>query len=74
MINFLFAEDAPEKMRITQDFFKIINEFDIFISDIVLLEIERAPDPKKEKFINIIKEYKMKALENSKETEELADI
>jgi len=74
VINFLFANDAPEKMRITQDFFKILNEFEIFISDIVLLEIERAPDPKKEQLLDVIEKYKMKALESSKETEKLADI
>jgi len=42
VINFLFAEDAPEKMKVTQEFFNIINEFEVYISDIVLLEIEQA--------------------------------
>ena len=36
VINFLFAEDAPKKMEITQEFFNLINEYDIFISDIVI--------------------------------------
>ena len=38
VINFLFAEDAPEKMKITEEFFNIIDEYEVFISDIVLLE------------------------------------
>ncbi|MHA1491601.1 MAG: type II toxin-antitoxin system VapC family toxin [Promethearchaeota archaeon] len=74
VINFLFAEDAPEKMKITQEFYNIINEFDIFISDIVLLEIEQAPEQKKELLMNVIRKYKMKALESSEEVEKLADI
>ena len=40
----------------------------------MLLEIERAPDPKKEQLLEVIEKYKMKALESSKEAEELADI
>ncbi len=50
VINFLFAEDAPEKRKITQEFFNIINEYEIFISDIVLLEVEHAPEQQKELF------------------------
>ena len=26
VINFLFAEDAPEKMKITEEFFNVIDE------------------------------------------------
>ncbi len=74
VINFLFAEDSPEKMRITQEFFNIINEYEIYISDIVLLEIEQAPEQKKELLMNIINKYKIRALENTEEIENLADI
>ena len=52
-------------MKITQEFFNLIDEYEIFISDIVLLEIEQAPEPKKELLLNIINKYKMRALESS---------
>jgi len=72
--NFLFAEDVPEKMKVTQEFFNILNEFELYISDIVLLEVEQAPEQKKKALLEIIKKYRMKALENSEEIEELAII
>ena len=74
VINFLFAEDAPEKMKITQEFFNIIAEYEIYISDIVILEIEQAPEHKKNSLLEIISKYKMKALESNDYTEKLADI
>lgn len=74
VINFLFAKDAPEKMRITQEFFNVISDYDIFISDIVLLEIEQAPEEKKKSLMNVIKKNKIKALESTDEAEKLADI
>jgi predicted nucleic acid-binding protein len=74
VINFLFAKDAPEKMRITQEFFNVISDYDIFISDIVLLEIEQAPEEKKKSLMNVIKKNKIKALESTNEAEKLADI
>ena len=61
VINFLFAEDAPKKMQITKEFFNLITEYEVFISDVVLLEIEQASEEKKEKLLNTIKKYKMKA-------------
>ena len=74
VINFLFAEDAPEKMKITEEFFNVIDDYEVFISDIVLLEIEQATEQKKELLLNVIKKFKMKALESSEQIENLAEI
>ena len=74
VINFLFAEDAPKKMKITQEFFNVIDEYEVFISDIVLLEIEQATEQKKEMLSNIISKYKMRALESSEQIENLAKV
>ena len=74
VINFLFAEDAPKKMKITQEFFNLIDEYEIFISDIVLLEIEQAPEQKKKLLLNIINKYKMSALESTEQVENLAEV
>ena len=74
VINFLFAEDAPEKMKITEEFFNVRDEYEVFISDIVLLEIEQATEQKKELLLNVIKKFKIKALESSEQIENLAEI
>jgi predicted nucleic acid-binding protein len=57
--NFYFADDAPEKKEITLTFFEKIKqgEYEIFISDVVIEEIGRAGDMKKQLLLNIIAEY-----------------
>jgi hypothetical protein len=52
-------------MKITQEFFNLIDEFEVFISDIVLLEIEQAPEQKKKLLLNAINKYKISALEST---------
>jgi len=48
VINFLFAEDAPEKKEVTIDFFEnYLYDFDVFISEIVIEEIFQTKNPKK---------------------------
>jgi len=45
VINFVFADDAPDFQRATVDFFEHYAElYGLFISDVVLLEINRDPD------------------------------
>ena len=43
VISYLRQEDAPEKMRITNEFWEILKrgEFDVYISDVVLTEINQ---------------------------------
>ena len=43
--NFLFAEDAKDKQKITKDLFepKVRNLYEFYISVVVIREIERAP-------------------------------
>ena len=73
--NFYYADDAPEKMEITKLFFQSVksNEFEIFISSVVLKEINRADEKKKNMLIDLIKECNPVELEVSKEIEDLAD-
>lgn len=47
VINFLFNKDAPEKMKSTQEFFNLIDEYEVFISDIVLLEMNKLQNRRK---------------------------
>lgn len=47
--NFYFADDAPEKKEITRRFFDKIkqDEYEVFISDTVIGEIDKADDRKR---------------------------
>jgi len=71
--NFYFADDAPEKREITQAFFDKIRHggYEIFVSDAVIEEIGRANDEKKQRLLNIIKEYDPKRLTINEEVMEL---
>lgn len=65
VINFLFADDSPDLKKITEDFFEnYFLEYEIFISDIVLLEINKTKDhTKREKLIQITEKFPFKFLE-----------
>jgi len=46
VISFVFADDAPDFQRVTLDFFqKNAARYDLYVSEVVLLEIEDHPDP-----------------------------
>lgn len=72
--NFYFADDTPEKKEITLTFFDKIKqgEYEIFVSDIVIEEIGRAKDSKKQLLLSIIKEYSPNRLIINEEVAELA--
>ncbi len=72
--NFYFADDAPEKREITLRFFDKVkqDEYEIFISDVVIEEIGRADDNKKRSLLNIIAEYSPTRLVIDEEVAELA--
>ena len=64
VINFLFADDAPEKRDATREFFEThISGFDVAISDVVLVEIARTRD-----------EIRRRILENAVETHALVSV
>ncbi len=61
VINFLFADDAPEKKLVTIEFFeKFIQTgiHDFFISDVVFAEISATPDiEKRDKLLEVVTKY-----------------
>ena len=65
IINFLFADDAPDFKKITEDFFKeYFGKYDIYISDIVLLEINKTEDQDiKSKLLGVIDKHPFKIIE-----------
>ena len=75
IFNFVFAEGDTEKKDITVKLFKdqpsISNG--IYISDEVIREISRAPEPRKSQLVGQLEETNPLLLEVDIETEELAE-
>jgi hypothetical protein len=57
--NFIFADDAPEKMESTIRFFspEEICRYDIYISETVIAEIADAPDTKRELLLGAMEKH-----------------
>lgn len=72
--NFYHADDAPEKMEITQQFFTNLKKgnFQIYSSSVVIREIENASEDIMIKLVNLLKQYKPIMLEVNEEIDELA--
>ncbi len=79
IINFLFADDVPELKAATHDFFdNFIRQgiYNTFISEYVLLEINKTTDArKKEELLHVIEHFAIELLEPAQrnEIEFLAD-
>lgn len=77
VINFLFADDAPDLKSVTEDFFNNYVEkskFIVYISDIVIKEIEKTKDEiKRDKLLKIVSKYQLKILELNKDADVLAE-
>ena len=80
VINFLFADDAPQLRGATIEFFEnFVNtaRYDVYISDIVITEIEATIDAKKRiQLLNIIESYPISFVneQQSPEIVRLADL
>ena len=80
VINFLFADDAPELKEVTVDFFNnfvLRGTYKTFISEFVLQEIMQTSDiEKRERLISVIEDYNVQLLEISDYTsiDDLADL
>jgi hypothetical protein len=73
--NFLFADDAPEKMQETILFFDEVRkkEYELYISELVVAEIKRASDFKRNALLRKIVEYEPEELEITTEVDALAN-
>lgn len=72
--NFLFADDVPEKKKITEQFFeKDAKKHELFISDLVLDEIAKTPENKRKKLHEVISKLTFKELKINEESEKLAE-
>ena len=63
VINFLYADDAPDFKKVTEDFFENYVRpkiYEVFVSDIVVKEILKTQDvTKREKLLSVIKDYNL---------------
>ncbi|MBI5698469.1 MAG: PIN domain-containing protein [Thaumarchaeota archaeon] len=74
VIGFLYASDAKEKMNITRVFFRTsINKYNIFISDLVLEEIEKISEPLRTQLRKILSRYKFTTLKTNENARILAE-
>ncbi len=75
VLSFCFADDSPKERDITKEFFEEMRKDRIqtFISEIVVGEINNAPEPKKSKLLNLINKYNLRVLPLDQECEDLAD-
>ena len=69
VINFLFADDAPEKKEVTIDFFENYvakEKYDVFISEVVFTVINDTSNQKKKiQLLNVLKKYPIKYVEEN---------
>jgi predicted nucleic acid-binding protein len=78
VLNFLFAEDAPDFKNITVDFFENYvakGKYDVYISNVVIREIEKAPDiSKRNILLNTVKKYSLRILMLTPEAVALSEL
>jgi len=73
--NFYYADDAPEKQAITQQFFHSLpnDKLELYISDAVLDEIEGASQDKRNQLLQLTDHYKPMLLDLNTSVHELAN-
>lgn len=72
--NFFYADYAPEKRDITKQFFETVKKgyYEIFISEVVIAEILKAPEEIRAKLFSLITEFAPQELTMTTEAEVLA--
>ena len=75
VLNFMYAEEDIEKMVATKKFFNEIKKerYHSFISEVVIREINDAPEPKRTKLLGLVDRYGLKILRIEEGCEQLAD-
>jgi len=58
VISSLFDSRNPERQHLTEDIFKYVKKFNIYLSEITILEIDRTlDDDLREKMRNAVSQY-----------------
>ena len=72
VISALFDERTPERLAMTSALWTKLSDYNVFISELVLEELERANEQVRDKMFSAIKGFTV--LTTSKEAEKLAQI
>ena len=72
VISALFDERTPERLVHTKQFWVTIDEYNVFISDLVTDEIKGASQPLQDKMLEIVKDFTVLSITDS--AQKLADI
>ena len=73
IFNFVFDKSSPKEQKITARFFEQIEAYEPYISDLVLEEINRCPEPKKDKMLGLISQHDFEPLRLDESAQELAE-
>ncbi len=74
VFNFLLTEDEPTKRKVTEELFKKLPDLgEIYISDIVSLEVLESSSPIRERLIAVINKQEPTVLSIDEEIRELAE-
>lgn len=66
MFNYYFDEDREGHEDVVKLFEAIkADKYEVYTSELVIRELEKAQEPKKSQMLNLVEEYKPKILENS---------
>lgn len=64
VISAYYDERQPERMKLTQNFWKKINNYEVFISRAVVAEINKWDDPTKLKLKKLIRGFKILSIDD----------
>lgn len=75
IISFLYVEDAPEKMAITKEFWKmaVAGKFEIVFSQVTLREVLRCSEPKQSIMTDFLQQIHYRVFELNEEMLVLAE-
>lgn len=57
VISALFDQRTPERMSLTKKTWENIDNYEVYISNIVIDELKAAPEDKRKKFMDVIKNF-----------------
>ena len=67
VISALFDKRTPERLSMTSALWAKLNDYEVFISELVLKELERANEAVKEKMLRSIKDFKVLVVSEKEE-------
>lgn len=75
VFNYYFDEDRQGHEDVLKLFEAVRSDrFEIYTSDLVIRELEKAQEPKRTKMLSLIEDYKPKILENSSKAKHLGQL